>query len=139
MVFMSWDVLDRNPWFSLPQQMAERHLGAPPDPPSSAPGPMAFADPGHVLRLMQQAGLSDGSVETRQIDLTPPGSVSGAARLATHVGPAARLLRLCNATPEDRAAIAAAIKDAFAPFSLGGTVRIPSSVHVFSCRTARQV
>lgn len=134
MVFVSWDGLERNPWFSIPQQVAGQRLAAEPDPVSTAPGPMAFADPDHVLDLMDRAGLSDGRWETRQIDLTPPGGVAGAARLATHVGPAARLLRLCNATAEDRAAIAADIETAFAPFGQGDAVRIPSSVHVFSCR-----
>ena len=134
MVFVSWDGLERNPWFSIPQQVAERRLGVTPDSVSTAPGPLAFAEPGHVLDLMYQAGLSDARSETRQIDLTPPGGVAGAARLATHVGPAARLLRLCNATAEDRAVIAADIETAFAAFGKGNAVRIPSSVHVFSCR-----
>lgn len=134
MVFVSWDGLDRNPWFALPEQAARRRLGVPPDPPSAGPGPLAFADPGHVLDLMERAGLADGRVDTRGIDLTPPGGPSGAARLAIHVGPAARLLRLCNASPEDRAATAAGIEAAFAPFGQGAAFRIPSSVHVFSCR-----
>jgi SAM-dependent methyltransferase len=134
MVFVSWDGLERNPWFSIPQQVAGQRLGAAPDPVSTAPGPLAFADPGHVLDLMDRAGLSDSRSETRRIDLTPPGGVTGAARLATHVGPAARLLRLCNATVEDRAAIAADIETAFAAFGGGAAVRIPSSVHVFFCR-----
>ena len=134
MVFLSWDGLDRNPWLALPEQAARQRLGVPPDPPPAGPGPLAFADPGHVLDLMDRAGLSDGRVDTRQIGLTPPGGPSGAARLAVHVGPAARLLRLCNASPQDRAAIAAGIEAAFAPFGQGAAFRIPSSVHVFSCR-----
>lgn len=138
MVFVSWDGLDRNPWLALPEQVARQRLGAPPDPPSAGPGPLAFADPGHVLDLMEQAGLAEGRVATRQIGLTPPGGPSGAARLAIHVGPAARLLRLCDAGPQDRAAIAAGIEAAFAPFRHGAEVRIPSSVHLFSCRAGRQ-
>ncbi|MTD98997.1 methyltransferase domain-containing protein [Paracoccus sp. YIM 132242] len=138
MVFVSWAGLDQNPWFLIPQQVAGRRLAVPPDPPSGAPGPLAFADAAHVLDLMDQASLTDGRAETRLIDLTPPGGVTGAAHLATHVGPAARLLRLCNATPADRAAIAAAIEQDFAAFDQGAGVRIPSAVHVFSCRVRRQ-
>lgn len=138
MVFVSWAGLDRNPWFAIPQQLAQRRLGAAPDPPSNGPGPLAFADAAHVLDLMSQAGLSDGQAETRQIDLTPPGGPSGAARLATHVGPGARLLRLCNATRRDRAAIAADIEHDFAAFGQGAAFRIPSAVHVFSCRARGQ-
>ena len=44
--------------------------------------------------------------------------------------PRPRLFRLA----EDRAVIAADIETAFAPFGQGDAVRIPSSVHVFSCR-----
>ncbi|WP_207102992.1 class I SAM-dependent methyltransferase [Paracoccus shandongensis] len=138
MVFVSWDRLDRNPWLALPELAARQHLGAPPDPPSPGPGPLAFADPAFVLDLMKQAGLSDGRVDTRQIDLTPPGGPSGAASLATRVGPAARLLRICNASPRDRVAIAGQIETAFAAFAQGAGVRIPSSIHVFSCRAGRQ-
>ncbi|WP_374299470.1 class I SAM-dependent methyltransferase [Paracoccus sp. (in: a-proteobacteria)] len=138
MVFVSWAGLDENPWFLIPQELAQRRLGAPPEPPSDAPGPLAFADPAHVLDLMRRAGLEEGQAETRRIDLTPPGGVSGAARLATHVGPAARLLRLCSATTEDRAAIAGDIEAAFAAFGRGPDIRIPATVHVFACRARRQ-
>lgn len=134
MVFVSWASLERNPWFAIPEGAARLRLGVAADPPSDGPGPLAFADRGHVMDLMDRAGLSDGHVETVQIDLTPPGGPSGAARLATHVGPAARLLRLCDATPRVRADIAAGIEGAFARFGRGPAFRIPSSVHLFSCR-----
>lgn len=138
MVFVSWGRLDQNPWLAVPQDLARRRLGAPPDPPASGPGPMAFADPDHVVDLMRQAGLSDARARTLPIDVTPPGGPSGAARLAIHVGPAARLLRLRNATPEGRAALAADIEAAFAPFAQGAECPIPSVVHVFSCRRQAQ-
>ncbi|WP_347139018.1 class I SAM-dependent methyltransferase [Paracoccus sp. SSK6] len=134
MVFLSWAGLAENPWFTIPEQAARQRLGGPREPPSNGPGPLAFADAGHVLDLMAHAGLSERRAETLRIDLTPPGGASGAASLATHVGPAARLLRICNATPQDRAAIAEQIEGSFALFSEGTTLRIPSSVHVFSCR-----
>ncbi|GHG19821.1 methyltransferase [Paracoccus aerius] len=138
MVFLSWARLADNPWFTIPEKAARDWLTAPPEPPTKGPGPLAFADADHVLALIAQAGLVEGRVETLQIDLTPPGGPSGAARLATHVGPAARLLRICNATPQDREAIVARIEDDFTGFGHGADMRIPSSVHLFSCRAGRQ-
>ncbi|MDQ1899937.1 class I SAM-dependent methyltransferase [Paracoccus sp. WLY502] len=138
MVFLSWARLADNPWFTIPEKAARDWLNTPPEPPTNGPGPLAFADADHVLDLMAQAGLVEGRAETLQIDLTPPGGSSGAARLATHVGPAARLLRICNASPQDREAIAARIEGDFTAFGQGADMRVPSSVHVFSCRARRQ-
>lgn len=138
MVFLSWAGLADNPWFTIPEKAARDWLNTPPEPPTKDPGPLAFADADHALDLMARAGLVEGRVETLQIDLTPPGGSSGAARLATHVGPAARLLRICNATPQDREQIAARIEDEFSAFIQGTDVRIPSAVHLFSCRAGRQ-
>ena len=138
MVFLSWARLADNPWFTIPEKAARDWLNTPPEPPTNGPGPLAFADADYALDLMAQAGLVEGRVETLRIDLTPPGGSSGAAGLATHVGPAARLLRICNATPQDRQQISARIEGEFSAFIQGADVRIPSAVHLFSCRAGRQ-
>ena len=62
---------------------------------------------------MYQAGVS--SIEARPIDivLTPPGGVAGAARAASKVGPAARIMKAYYGTETDEGAIESSVMAAF--------------------------
>ena len=82
---------------------------------------------------MRQAGLSDIAAVPVDTVLTPPGGVSGAAGIASRVGPAARVMKAQGGTPADAQAIEEAIGRAFAPFEAAGEVRVPATVNLFTC------
>lgn len=133
MVFVCWASVANNPWFAIPKQAAEERLGALPKGEPNAPGPTAFQDCDRVADLMAQAGVSD--IEARSVDivLTPPGGVAGAARAASKVGPAARIMKAYGGTAADEAAIESAVMVAFENFDEGGEVRVPAVVNLFAC------
>ncbi|MGX9352221.1 class I SAM-dependent methyltransferase [Shimia sp. W99] len=133
MVFVCWASVAQNPWFDIPKKAAEERLGAQPKGDPNAPGPTAFQDCKRVANLMDQAGVS--SIEARPVEivLTPPGGVAGAARAASKVGPAARIMKAYSGTEADEAGIESSVKAAFEKFSEGDDVRIPAVVNLFSC------
>lgn len=133
MVFVSWASVAENPWFEIPKKAAEERLGPQPKGNPHAPGPTAFQDCDRVRGLMVQAGLSN--IEARPIDigLTPPGGVAGAARAASKVGPAARIMKAHMGTKTDEEVIERAVKLAFEQFQARGSVRVPAVVNLFSC------
>lgn len=133
MIFVCWASVAKNPWFSIPKQAAEERLGLLPKGDPNAPGPTAFQDCDRVTNLMARAGVSN--IEARQVDiaLAPPGGVSGAARAASKVGPAARVVKAYSGNEADEAAIENAVMIAFEKFNEGGSVRVPAVVNLFAC------
>jgi SAM-dependent methyltransferase len=133
MVFVCWASVAKNPWFAIPKQAAEGRLGAQPGGDPNAPGPSAFQDCGRVADLMALAGVSKIEARPVEIVLTPPGGVAGAARTASRVGPAARILKAHSATKAIEAAIESAVAEGFKEFEERGTVRVPAVVNLFVC------
>jgi len=133
MVFVCWASVAQNPWFDVPRKAAEERLGAQPKGDPTAPGPTAFQDCDRVADLMARAGLSNIEAVPVDIVLTPPGGVASAARAASKVGPAARIMKAYSGSEADEAAIESAVMAAFGKFSEGDTVRVPAVVNLFSC------
>jgi len=133
MVFVCWASVTQNPWFSIPKQAAEAKLGPQPKGDPNAPGPTAFQDCNRVADLMARAGISD--IEARSVDivLTPPGGVAGAARAASKVGPAARIMKTYSGTEADEAEIEDAVRIAFEEFDDAGEVQVPAVVNLLTC------
>ncbi len=135
MAFVCWAGVDRNPWFQIPKHAAEQRLGPHPSGDPHAPGPTAFQDIGHVTSLMAEAGLSNIHAQAVEVDLTPPNGPEGAARAASRVGPAARIMKAHGGAEADAAAIETAVQEAFAAFVRDGEVRVPAVVNLFICNT----
>jgi SAM-dependent methyltransferase len=133
MVFVCWASVAQNPWFDIPRKAAEERLGAQPKKDPTAPGPTAFQDCDRVADLMARAGLSNIEAVPVDIVLTPPGGVASAARAASKVGPAARVMKAYSGSEADEAAIESAVMAAFGKFSERDTVRVPAVVNLFSC------
>lgn len=134
MVFVSWASVKENPWFELPKKAAEERLGPQPKGDPHAPGPTAFQDCDRVRELMVQAGLSNIEARPVDIELTPPGGVADAARAASKVGPAARIVKAHKGTETDEAAIESAVTSVFEQFDASGSIRVPAVVNLFSCK-----
>jgi SAM-dependent methyltransferase len=133
MVFVCWASVAKNPWFDIPRQAAEERLGAHPKMDPNAPGPTAFQDCDRVANLMSRAGVSKIEAHPLDIILTPPGGVVGAARAASKVGPAARIVKAFSGTEADEEAIESSVMAAFEEFSDGDDVQVPAVVNLFSC------
>ena len=130
--FVAWAGVNDNPWFHVPCDAAVSRLGAAPVADPSAPGPLAFQDAGRVVGLMSEAGLRVVRAERMQVMLTPPGDVAGAARVASRVGPAARIMKARNGTATDAAAIEQDVARAFRAYHADGQTRVPATVNLFT-------
>jgi len=94
LAFLAWRALSENPWFSVPLAAALRHV-----PPSDAhdpdaPGPLSFADPNRVPRILDAAGFSAIEIQPRgaMMQLGGPKQLAQAADLASQLGPVSRAL-----------------------------------------------
>jgi ubiquinone/menaquinone biosynthesis C-methylase UbiE len=99
--FVCWRALEQNPWAKLPLDAVMRAVPASTDwiaGLSGAPGPFAFADAGHVERVVRKAGFVDVSVGACDADMvlaptqSDGGVLEAAVEFAMQAGPVARLL-----------------------------------------------
>ena len=91
LTFVCWRALTDNPWFSVPLEAARTVVSAPPPSDPDAPGPLAFADPERVRRILTEAGFAHVQIDALDAML-PLGEPASAAVFLTRLGPAARLL-----------------------------------------------
>jgi len=133
MSFVCWAAAKRNPWFYIPKRVAEAQLGPLPAGDPRAPGPTAFEDIDYVTGMMSRAGLARIGAEQIEIFLTQTDGARGAARAASNVGPAARVMKAHNGKPADAEAIKEAVRREFAQFEHDGDAQVPALVNLFTC------
>lgn len=131
---LCWQGAPENPWFMEPMQAAMARLGKPDPMDPHAPGPMAFKDMDRVTGILGAAGWTETDATPVEVDLIPPQTLDVAADFATSAGPATRLLREREGTPDDVAAIRADCAHRFARFQTDGGLRIPARLIVYSAR-----
>jgi SAM-dependent methyltransferase len=134
MAFVCWAGVDQNPWFRIPKKAAEARLGPMPADDPRAPGPTAFQDIDYVTGLMANAGLEEIGGEAVEVWLTPPNGALGAARAASRVGPAARVVKAFSGTATDAKSIEDDVAKSFEQFVRSDQARIPAVINLFTCR-----
>ncbi|MFP5414745.1 MAG: methyltransferase domain-containing protein [Gammaproteobacteria bacterium] len=138
LAFVCWRCADENPWMSEPVKVAARHVALPPAPPADAPGPMAFADPERVLRILNAAGLS--SIDIRKHDapcvIGGGGDLDACADFLFNVGPLSRALMSADFNEQKKAAIRASVCDVLKPYLTSAGVVMPCAVWIVTASNA---
>ncbi|HVA43915.1 MAG TPA: class I SAM-dependent methyltransferase [Acidimicrobiales bacterium] len=63
MCFVCWQEMLNNEWIRVPIMAIAGHVGIPEPPAPGEPGPFSLADPDRIQHILDQAGLSDVTVE----------------------------------------------------------------------------
>jgi SAM-dependent methyltransferase len=135
LVFACWAPLAENRHWLISYDIALRHLGPPTLPLSHAhePGPLAFADPDYIRRVLAAAGLAEITVERAHPTIVC-GSPEEEARQALAMGPTARLIEEKKPTEAIRQTIADEIEAAFAAEASSGPIRLPATIFLVTAR-----
>jgi SAM-dependent methyltransferase len=120
----AWTGPDDNPWMtSITRAMVD--LGFAEKPPADEPGPMAFAAPGTIEGLLDEAGFDDALVETVDFAFAFPSAdahfdhqMTMSTRLAEQVAPL---------SPADRTRLRDAIDERVATWVRAGSSTEPSA------------
>lgn len=131
--FACWGRLDENEHWLVPYRVALEHLGAPEPTPPRTPGPMAFADADYVREFLGSAGFADIAI-TREHPAMAAASPRDEANAALMMGPSARLIDEKKPDAATRETIRCEIEDAFLSLSVGGPLRLPSTVLLVTAR-----
>jgi SAM-dependent methyltransferase len=133
LAFVCWQPLARNPWMLVPLAAAAKHVELPKPPPPGAPGPFAFGDPEHARSILGKAGFQDVDIEPVESELAIGGAdLDSTVAFLLGIGPAAAALR--EASREQRALVAGAIREAIAPFSNPEGVRMRGAAWIVRAR-----
>ncbi|MGK2915766.1 MAG: class I SAM-dependent methyltransferase [Porticoccaceae bacterium] len=138
LAFVCWRGTDENPWMGEPVKAAARHVSLPPAPPADAPGPMAFADPERVRRILNEAGLDAIAI----VKHDAPSVIGGGGDLDTcvdflfNVGPLSRALMSADFNEQSKAAIRASVRDVLRPYLTPIGVVMPCAVWIVTASNA---
>ena len=128
--FVVWGPREENPYFTLSEEVIDRH--APPLPAEpSAPGAFTFARSGALSAALREAGFQQIEEERHRITLTWPGPCDEfwEGRCAMS---AALSRRLAALAPAQREAVMTAAHEALRPYDESGQVAMPAVVIVAS-------
>ena len=87
LVFACWAPLEENRHWLISYDIALRHLGAPASEDAKA-GPLAFADPDYVRRILAEAGFAEIAIQRAHPTIIG-GTAEEEARQALMMGPTA--------------------------------------------------
>ena len=134
--FVCWREPRDNPWMTLALQHAYRHVPRMPELGPEDPGPFAFASQQRVERILRASGFTGIALEAVQLslDLAVGRGLDAAVEAALAIGPVSRALE--GQSPEQREAVAAEIRAAFAPLQRGNALPLGASVWVATASVA---
>jgi hypothetical protein len=112
-MFITWRVLDDNPWLAIPKSVVLRHLPPPGENAQTCgPGPFSMANPDVVRAQLAAAGFTDVAFERLDGPVMVGRDVEQALDVQMTLGPAGEIVREAGAladTHRDR--IATALRD----------------------------
>ena len=135
LAFVSWRPAAENPWVTVPFEAARPLLPSFEPPGPNEPGQFAFADSARVERILAAAGFTEIRSEPHDVMLrVGDGDLDACVEVTLKLGPVSRLLREAGvaAVPP----VAAAIREAVAPYHTGETLEMMSAVWVVTARRA---
>lgn len=132
LVFACWAPLEENRHWLISYDIALRHLGAPASEDAKA-GPLAFADPDYVRRILAEAGFAEIAIERANPTIIG-GTAEEEARQALMMGPTARLIEAKQPSGVIRQMIADEIAAAFAAEASAGPIRLSATIFLVTAR-----
>ena len=126
--FACWRTPRDNPWLMVPLQAAYKHVPKLPELGPEDPGPFTFASEERICRILGEAGFASIELERRDLslDVAAGRGLDVAVKGAVEVGPASRALE--GQPAELKAAVAASIRAALAPFQRDAHVNLGASI-----------
>jgi SAM-dependent methyltransferase len=137
LTFVCWQSLPDNPWMFVPLGAALQHLPTPTPPAPDAPGPFSFADRARVRGILERAGFEAVHFEDVRETLTIGGGagLDETVDFLLQMGPTGAALRE-SPDPALMPRVAAAVREAVAPFVTADGIRMPSASWIVTATAA---
>ena len=132
-VFACWRKIDENPWMQAPLHAAYEHVPRLPKPGPEDPGPLSFANPDRVTRILTEAGFAKPRLTPHDLvlDLANGRGMDAAVEQAMTLGPTSRALK--DQPEAVRPKVADSIRRALAPHAKGNAVPLAGAIWLVEC------
>lgn len=136
LMFITWRVLDDNPFLGMPKAVVSRFLPPPGENAQTCgPGPFSMANPDVVRSQLKAAGFVGASFERTDGPVMIGRDVEQAVEFQLALGPAGEIVREAGALAEERrGAIEAALRRELARFAGDDGIRMQSSSWTITAR-----
>ena len=134
LVFVCWRAPALNPWLLMSFQAVRGMLPPQPETKPDAPGPFAFARQERIRHILADAGFESIALEPADfsLDLANGLGLDAAVETAMEMGPTGRAL---DGQPGDvMTAVAVKLRETFAPYQSGPTVKLGAAVWIVTAR-----
>jgi SAM-dependent methyltransferase len=129
LAFVCWRPLSENPWMSIPLEAAASVVGPQAPPLPDAPGPMSFAEPERVKKILTAAGFHKIEIEPFNADFVySTRGLDFAVESTMKIGPAARAI--AEAPEDEHAKARDALRAALSPHVNGNVVALPAGTWI---------
>ena len=130
--FACWRDARDNEWVRVPVGAARPHVAPQPPPGPEDPGPFSFGNPGRVRRILANGGFDVITMKPLDVALNMGASLDDAVAYIQEFGPVSRLLK--DATPSQREAAVAGVREAMAPYAKSPPVRLDGAVWLVTAK-----
>jgi ubiquinone/menaquinone biosynthesis C-methylase UbiE len=130
--FVCWAPVGQNPWFTVPLEVAKRHLGAPEPKPPRAPGPLAFSEAEYVQDILARAGFANIRIDPFRTAMESSETLEQQAKLFLKLGPAARLIAEREPDAETLQTLTSDLITELAGYKTGDQVSLRATVYYVS-------
>lgn len=127
-VFACWRTIAENPWMQVPLHAAYEHVARLPKPGPEDPGPLSFADPERVTRILTAAGFAKPRFTPADlpIDIAAGEGLENAVSQSMKIGPTSRALQ--DQPDAVRAKVANSIRAVLKPYAKGNAVALNGGI-----------
>ena len=134
LAFVAWQAPPFNEWLMVPIGAMVPHLGMPDLPPPDGPGPFSLGDPDRLRQVLAAAGWTAVEAEDVQTDLWIGGARTAEEAVEFTTSDTFGRMMTAKASPEQRAAATAALRDAYAAHTGPDGVRLRGAVWLVTAR-----
>ena len=134
LAFACWQPATENAWIMVPVMAAASVVPLKPPPPPDAPGPFSFGDRDRVSGILARAGFRDVAFEAFSPDIVVAGrgGVDEVVPFVMRLGPLSAVIE--ELEPDGVARVAAALRDAIAPYEDARGVVMASAAWIVTAR-----
>ena len=134
LAFVCWQAVKKNPRMNIPIDITLRFVEPPQPPAPDAPGPVSFADPERVRRILSDAGFDGITMEGVEMNLPIAADAPLTAQRLIQMGSASRLL--ANASDDIKTGVEDALCEGVAGYQTDGGVMLGGATWIVTANTA---
>lgn len=134
--FICWQSVQNNEWITFPLTVVAKHVSLPTPLSEDEPGPMSFATPEKVRRVLGSAGFSNIEINAFNAPFTVGNSIDSSVEFLTQLSPVGGAIGRSSADDTIKSQITADLLDALTPYDTDHGVTMGAATWIVTANKA---